>query len=294
VTVAACYRGGVPEPPQPPPPRAARSVSADPLAYLPADSELVAVIDVRTLRDSVAWQRLEQAMLAKAGSVVDQLRSTCEIDPLARLRRISLGLRDLDAARPRGVIVARGIDRTAMMGCVRPGAGITVERGFVTVAAADAEGERAVFTFVDETTLVMLIEPEASTVDLDDAIRAGSPLRIVSAVREVLATVRTRDPLWFAVVGAPSTLGKLALLGSTPRAMFGSLRLGHGAEAELRLRLGTPDEATNMASLIQGQIGAATAMFEELAVTAEELDFVLRMKLTPSQLDSMIPLIAPP
>lgn len=290
---AACYRGSAPPPPPAPAPVPVRDPLAararDPLAFLPADSELVAVIDVRSLRRSPTWRRLEPIIAAQAGTALGQFEAACGFDPLAGLRRISFGLRGLDDAEPTGVIVVRGIDRDAAMACIQAREGVTVERGYVTIDGSD----RGALTFVDASTAVVLVAPDASAARLAALIADGSPLRGAPAFEDVLGSVRMRDPLWFVVVGKNKTLTSMATFGAIPVALIASVRLGSAISAELRLRLAAPDEATRMAAAMQSQIAMATQMFEQLTITAEDLDLVLRLRMTQAQLDQFLSLLAP-
>ncbi|MBS1122382.1 MAG: hypothetical protein H6Q90_4610 [Deltaproteobacteria bacterium] len=303
--LAACYRDPVPVTPVQPEPRShpdrAALTSSDPLGFLPVESEVVAVIETRQLRASAVWKRFEPALMAKAGPMLVKFKAACGFDPLAALRRISLGIHHLDAPKPTGVVVLKGIDRTSAMACmdraraadpsritvVRSDAGGDAVREIVSIPGSDGDPP-TVFTFVDAATLVFLIGPAASPAGLADVVRRGVPLRESPAFLDLLAHVEINDPLWFLFGGSSQAFDKAAMLGFKPRAITCSLSLTNGLSAVARIRLDAPDQATQIAMMAQGQLQAVASMVDEIGVSADEADVVVRLRMTQEQVDSIL------
>ncbi|HEU0034699.1 MAG TPA: hypothetical protein VFQ53_28940 [Kofleriaceae bacterium] len=288
---SSCYRAPVPESPAANHAPAAAAALADPLAFLPVDSELVGVVEVRQIRSSPLWQRVEPKLLAGAQATLDDVRRTCGIDPLASVRRVSFGIRLLDSTTPSAVLVVKGPNRDQVMACAarqaaaRP-AQLRVDRGYLV--ASDTTGRsHMVATFADATTFVMLFSPTPTPAALDAAMRAGVPLRESATFQGLLASVQISDPLWFVVNGNSKFLER-GLLGIQPRAMMGSINVSSGLVVAGRARLDNPDHATQLANMLQPQLGAISGFVEEIAITADQADLVLRLRMTPEQVDTLV------
>ncbi len=293
---ASCYQTPAPAPPATvmPENRAHARIASDPLGFLPIDAEVVAHLDAQQLRRSDVWQRFEPMILAKVGPSLAQFQALCGFDPLVTVRRVSVGLKDV-TGNPSGVIVVRGIERSALMGCIdralakQPAA--RVDRGIVTVAGTTGEPP-TVFGFVDASTLVLLVGRGASAGALRAAFGAGAPLRGSPAFTELHATLETRRPIWFVINGSSKLFDQAAGFGLKPRAVFGSLELSSGLVVDMRMRLETADQAQQVATMAQGQLGAVQGFVSKLEVTAAEADVVVALGMSPEQLETMTGLLA--
>lgn len=298
VTVAACYRSA-PEPKtlaNKAPALRARVAIVDPLGYLPMDSEVVVHLDASQLRASAMWPRFEPMMLARIGPTLSMFQTTCGFDPLAAITRISLGMKDLDAPRPGGIIVVRGLDRAATMACYERAdaqsrkahlpPGHTVERGIVVVPGSAGDPPTA-FTFADANTLVVMTGVNTSAQALVDVLDGGTPLRGSTAFNDIFGYVEPRDAVWFVINGNSKVFDKLSVLGVDPRAVAGSVSLRAGLAGSVRVRFATPDQATQLAATVQPQVGAVKMFADELEVTSEETDLLVRIVMTQQQVESL-------
>jgi hypothetical protein len=303
VALAGCYREPAPTTVSQPlvaaPTRTFVATASDPVGFLPIDSEVVAVVDMRTLRASAVWKRFEPMLMAKAGPTLDSIRTGCGFDPFEQIRRISFGFKNLSAdTKPTGVMVVKGIERDATMRCVQRAhatnpAGSVVDMGGngrpATVAIAPTNGEfPTVFAFIDPTTLVVVVDHNASLAALDEVLRRGSPLRSSPVFVELMNHVQLTDPLWFVMNGSAKAFDKLGGLGFKPTAILGSVNLANGLALDARIRLDTPDLAKSMSAMAQNQLTMLQAMVEEIVVAAEDADLVVRVRMTQPQLDSML------
>jgi len=106
-----CFGGSPPPPAAPPPapPKAIKHTAAlgDALGFLPADAQVVAVLDFKELRTSALWKRLEPVLRQRAGTQLTGFASLCQFDPITPLRRVSVAARDINGT-PSGVVVVHG------------------------------------------------------------------------------------------------------------------------------------------------------------------------------------------
>jgi hypothetical protein len=253
----------------------------------------VAVIDMRSLRASQLWKRFEPAFLARAKPALDELAALCGFDPLASVRRISVGFRGFEAPKPTGVIVVKGIERDAAMRCMQrmhDGAptGSAIARGIVTIPADPP----IAFTFVDASTVVALVGPDASPAGLGDVIARGAPLRGSPQFGDLVTKVQLSDPLWFVLNGKSKLFDNASMLALfKPIAIVGSVNVSNGLAVAARVRLDTADDATRTATLVQSQLGMVATIFEEVAVSAEADDLVIQLRMTPDQIQALLTMV---
>ena len=65
--------------------------------------------------------------------------------------------------------------------------------------------------------------------------------------------INTKDSLWLLVNGNAPFMAKAAQAGVKPKAVFGSINVTDGLTVDMRIRLGSPDEATQLVNMAKGQ-----------------------------------------
>jgi len=292
VIVAGCYRGTAPPPPPTPaaPPHVQRPAIAnrDPLAFLPADSELVAVLDVARLRTSPTWPRFQRIAVQR----FQHLTAGCGVDESSELRQVSVGIRNLQTA-PSGIVVIRGSHRRRVLECLSGRTDLQVAE--VDGAIVMDGSTHSVGVFADPRTLVLEVGPNATPATVRAAIANGAPLRDDPAFVELGSAVEGSHPSWFVVGGTTVHTGSIGtLLGAPPRAVIGGFDVEDGAAAEVRFRFERPDLATAASNLLGQQTSQIKSVFMRIDVAAEDLDTVMRVRLSQSQLDQILSMLAPP
>lgn len=263
---------------------------ADPLGFLPIDSELVLGLDAAQLRASALWQLLEPRILAQSNGSLELFQARCGFDLVPSIRGVTLGLRNVSADRPEGVIVVAGLDRTKLMACLEDAAktspGKVVVDGRVVIFHGD-HGRGGAAQFVDGSTLVFAIGPAFDRDVFGATLRAGAPLRSSPAFMEMWGRINAGDALWMLINGNAKLLDKAAAMGFRPKAVFGSVSVARGLAANLRVRLDDPATATNLAAMAQGQLGMAASFFDQLEVAADDVDLVVTAAMTDQQVQSL-------
>jgi hypothetical protein len=287
IALGACYRDRAPGGTLENQAEQARgdAASGDELAFLPVDSEIVIGLDVRQLFASPLWTLAEPRLASVIGRSMQDFQASCGYDPRATLRSVTIGAKA--GAPVEGVFVIRGLPRDKTMACTGRAlarqAQVTVEGGVITVPGDDPGEPPVVMRFANATTLVIA----TSRAKLEAALASGAPLRRSRAFSELWALVDAKHAMWAIVNGSARMLKSLSALGVRPRAILGSAALGNGLSLAGRLRLGTADEATQLASLGQSQSVAVKGMVDHIEIGADGLDVTLRVDLTPEQLESI-------
>ncbi len=280
------------------PPKAAdyTATVADPLGFLPVDAELVMSLDVDALRSSVLWAPLASRITATAGANLTAFQQMCGFDPMATVHRMRLGLKNLKAEKPEGVIVITGLDRPQLMSCLAKASNgsALIEGDFVTFDAAKTGGPQAAFAFVDASTAVVALGPTANKALVKTVLASGAPLRSSPAFTELLGKTDVEASLWGMMNANSSIFDQLAAgIGSKPKAVFGSVRLAGGMTMNMHVRLDTPAAATQLAGMANSQMGMARGFVTKLDVTTEASDVVIAVAMDDAQLNAIIQLVAP-
>jgi hypothetical protein len=189
------------------------------------------------------------------------------------------------------VFVMRGVPRDRTLACATralPGQAKVELAGDVILIPGKGPGDPpGAARFADGATLVVA----TSRRRLDAALSSGAPLRGSRAFSELWALVDTRHALWGIANATSRAFSSLASMGVRPRALLGSVALAGGLSLIGRMRLGTPDEAQQLASLGQAQSGAMRSMAERVEIGADGPDVTLRVDMTAGQAESMVRLM---
>lgn len=302
VLVGACFGGGgghapAAAPPAHPVPKVAdyTAIVADPLGFLPVDSELVLGLDVEQLRKSALWPMLEAKVTTTGGTQLSAFKQVCGFDPMTTIHGVTLGIKNLKAAKPEGVMVIHGLDRPQLMGCMAKSAehhdGTVVIEDGIVVVGTKAEGNQVAFAFVDASTAVAVVGPAVGKLQLQGVLAAGVPLRTSAAFTSLVKLVDLEGSLWTVLNGSSGVFdGAASGLGVRPTMMLGSVTLASGLALNLRLRVDSASQAQQFQTMISGQLGSVRGMFDKVDVTTDAADVVFAVGMTEAQLTSIIQL----
>ena len=270
---------------------------ADPVGFLPIDSEVVLSLDAERLRRSPVWAMLESKLLAAAGRDLQMFKTVCGFDPVTSIRGITIGIKNLKQDTPDGVLVVSGLDRVRLTECMTKArkqgdkAVQVAADGTVTIAAEGANDSPVVFGFVDDSTVVAMIGPATSSASFSAVLASGAPLRKSPAFGELVGRIKLESALWTVINGNSSVFEQAAALGVKPKAIVGFVNLATGMDANVRIRLSTPQEAQQLTTMAQGQLGMAQGFFEKLEVAADGADVAVLAVMTEAQLQSMLSMV---
>ncbi len=267
----------------------------DPIGFLPGNSELVLSVDGDQLRTSALWTLADQKLRAAGGSSLTTFTTTCGFDPMSSIRHVTLGLRGLERDVPEGVLVLTGLPRQKLVDCfartdISSRSTLTVDGDVYTIRKA-SDPSAVIFTFVDDTTLVVLVGASTNRSALDKVIASGAPLRRSPAFTQLLDQVDTSAAIWGAVHGR-SSMFDITRGSQKPTAVWGSIRLEDGAALSMRLRFGDTATAQQLVNLAQTQIqGAAQMFFDRIDVSADGAEVAVEAAMSEAKLSTLLSLI---
>ncbi len=302
---ASCYKDTTATSSGPRPPDNARAAKghdysatlADPVGFLPVDSELVIGLDVDSLRKSPLWPQLAGKLSTTLGPALRLFQDKCRFDPMATIHTITLGLKNLKQETPEGVVIVRGLDRPKLMACIatvtpKPGSTESVVVDGDIVLATSSSGSKSAFTFVDASTVVGRLGSHVGKPELMATLAAGAPLHSSPAFAELQKLTDVEASLWTVLNGSSSIFDQaVSGLGMRPKAVFGSVTLTAGLTMNVRMRLESLAQAQQLQQMVNGQVGMARAMFDKLDITTDNADLVVAVAMNEQQLNNIMQMV---
>lgn len=273
--------------------------TGDDLSLLPADAELVLGINVAQLQQSALWKEFAPKLKDKMSGGLAEMKAACGFDPFDTIKSVAIGIKGMGGSTPDGVFVVRGPNKSSVMGCTgklkeeaaKNGSEVTVDGDVVTVK--DKSGTNTAMTFVNDTTMIGVVGAQATKDGLMAAAKGGTALKSSASFMEMYSKIKPSQSLWLLINGNSPALSKAGTMGVKPKAVFGSVHITDGLAVDLRARLGTPDEATQLVNMAKGQTGnpQVKAMFDTLDVTADGSDAKLSVVMSGQKLHALIGMV---
>jgi hypothetical protein len=265
----------------------------DDLSLLPVDSELVAGLDFQQLSGSSLWKQYIEPQLGKGDikKQLDEFKTTCGVDAMKVMTKMSIGIKGLGANTPEGVIVAHGVPKAKLVACYdklakkkQPGQEIKRDGDVLIVKQADGD---VAFTFVGDTTALMVIGAKANAAGVNAIAKGTSALKTSAAFAEFYKSTNTKDTLWMIVNGNSKAFEQLGAMGVKPKAVYGSVNVTKNLNLDLRMRLGSADEAKNLTNMFQSQLKAVAGMFDKIDVKADGKDMRVTILLSDAKMKAL-------
>jgi hypothetical protein len=274
-------------------------VAGDDLSLLPADSEVVVGLNFAQLQQSALWKQFSPKLMEKAASGLADFKAACGFDPLDAIKSLSAGMKTGTNDKPDGIVVIHGPDKAKVIACLpkakeeaaKKGSEITIDGDTFMVKGKD--GENSAWTFVGNDTIVGSVGATASKDLVLAAAKGGSALKTSQTFVEMHSKINTKESLWFLVNGNAPFMAKAAQAGVKPKAVFGSVNVTDGLTVDMRIRLGSPDEATQLVTMAKGQTNnpQVKQMFDKLDVTSDGADAKISVAMSNQKLQQLMGLV---
>jgi hypothetical protein len=280
----------------PPPPTATPAVPprvdvADPLALLPADSDVVIRLDLAAARKSPLWPKYEPTV---RDFIVPGF-ADCGYDPLAEVTTVTAGI---PMGSEQGVFVIRGIDRDKTVKCLR-----TSKTETQTTATFDGEfitlenksGAVNLLTFTDAKTAVMQGSQNPTKASLTQAMQIGAPLRRNA---EFLAAEQKLAPgAVLAMVSRPGSRAfsqvMQAKTGVPSRYLYATVHLTDRVEGKFTLVLENAQDAAAVAESSRANFEDAKAYLDRVDVRAQGDTLQVDLAMTEAQIKTIVEMVKP-
>jgi hypothetical protein len=271
--------------------------ATDDLALLPVDSEAVFGVNFGQLQQSPLWKQYVAPRLTGSNAGIDKFKAICGFDPFESLKSVVMGAKNLGADDPSFTIVIHGYDKSKSMTCFdkdiadaeKDGSKVTVDGDVVLIN--DKSGKKVGFTFVNDTTALAVVGPGAESRESIKKIAAGGgTLKSSRTFVELFGKLKTSDTLWMVINGDSPAMKGAGALGIKPKAVFGSLNITDGLTIDGHVRLGTPDEATQLVALMKTQAGNPQVknFVDKLDITSDGVDTNVSVAISAQKLQAIV------
>jgi hypothetical protein len=279
----------------------ALGAAATDLAVLPSDSELVLGLNFAQLQKSELWKQFAPKIMEKASKDLAEFKAMCGFDPLEKFKSVSMGLKGLDGGKtPDGAIVVHGLEKAQTLACLDKGKAELAKKGTEVTVDGDVflmknkGGETTAWTFTSNDTMVGIIGTGGTKDGVLAAVKGTAGLASSAKFVEMYKQINTGESVWFLVNGQAPFMAKAQMPGSKPQAIFGSLNVTDGLSLDVRMRMGTPDEAKGMVDMMQGQTNSPQVkqMFDKLEVKTEGNDARIQVAMSQEKLKNLVGMFA--
>ena len=268
----------------------------DDLSLLPVDSEAVMGINFSQLQSSALWKKFVEPQMMKGDfpSKLAQFKTKCGFDPMAAIKSLAIGMKGVGGDNPDGVVVVHGAGKKESLDCFEKmkdeaaKSGDEIKRDGDVVLVKSKKGETVAITFVNDTTAVAVVGPNANKDGVLKAAQGGSALKSSPAFVEMYGKINTQASLWMLVNGNAKVFDKAAQMGVKPKAVFGSVNVTDGLSVDMRMRLESADQATQMANTFRGQLQAFQPMVDKMDVGAEGADLKFSVAMSQQKLEALV------
>jgi hypothetical protein len=270
--------------------------STDDLSLLPVDSEAVMGINFAQLQTSMLWKKFAEPAMMKGDfpSKLAQFKAKCGFDPMTAIKSIALGMKGVGGENPDGVAVVHGAGKKESLDCFdkmkdeAAKSGDQISRDGDVILVKSKKGETVAITFVNDSTAVAVFGPNANKDGALKAAQGGSALKSSPAFVEMYGKINTQASLWMLVNGNSKVFDKAAQMGMKPKAVFGSVNVTDGLSVDMRMRLESPDQATQMANTFRGQLEAFKTMVDKMDIGAEGADLKFSVAMSTQKLEALV------
>lgn len=271
-------------------------VNADDLSLLPRDSEIVAGLNFAQLQQSALWQKFAAPRLL-AGDMQQKLgefKAKCGFDPMGAVKSVSIGMKGVGARKQEGVVVVHGPDKAKTLGCLEKMKdeaakdGSTITRDGDTVTVASKTGDSAAMMFVGDDTLVVLVGPNATKDNVKTVAQGGSALKTSPSFVEMYNRIATNDSMWLLMNGRSPAFDQVQRMGIKPKAVYGSLNVSDGLSVDMRMRVDSADQATQLAQGFTTQVQPFAPMVDKLAITGDDKDVRFSVVISEQKLQQLV------
>ncbi|HEY5921373.1 MAG TPA: hypothetical protein VIV11_06870 [Kofleriaceae bacterium] len=267
---------------------APRVALTDPLALVPADSDIVLRVDIAALRRSSFFAKYEQQML----ELIAPAFVECGFNPLEEITTITVGI---PMASQQGIFVIRGLDRDKTLACLKSSkvesrTKVTFDGDFVTLT--NKSGAVNMVTFVEPTTMVMQGSKNPTKQTLTKALQMGAPLRGNAMVASIdkqlgsgaaMSVIFVPDSKWFKQA--------VAAQGIAARYAYATLHVSEGLRWNVSLVMDNAQAAAAFANQVRAQLEEQADAFEKRDVRVEGATVVLDLGMSAEQLESIIAIV---
>lgn len=283
-------------------PAGAGADAAD-LALLPADSMIVAGVNVKQMQTSALYKEYVEPRIAsgEVAAKIADVNATCGFDPKSAVSSVSIGAKGMSGGAFDAIFVVHGLEKTKTLECFDKmkakleAESITYTKSgdFVTVTN---RGNNGVLTFVNDSTMIVGTGSYANESAVKGAAAGTSALKSSPAFVDMYSKLDTSKSIWFFVNGKLSVLEQASgFIGIKPKSVFGAINVAENLSIDTRIRAESDAKAAEFAKNFAGQADGLKqgGMADSASITSEGPDVRMQAVMTPAQIKQMASQLLP-
>jgi hypothetical protein len=270
------------------------AASNDPVGFLPIDAEVVVALDIPKIAQSALWKQYAPMVMGRLPETAKMLIDQCALSPTT----IAVSLKAVsDEGIPDGVAVIHGLDKAKALGdCLTKAKQVATQHGHTLafdndILTATTKHGTFVATFATDSTFVAVWGQHADHTTLQQAISSGVGLRKSPAFTALLEKVNTGRPVWLVGNGNSKLFAQASALGVKPRGIAASIDVTDGVAFDGRVGVESPDQASQLSTMLKSQTGMATSFFDKLDIGTDAADVTLSVALSLEKLKTMMQML---
>jgi hypothetical protein len=260
-------------------------------AGMPADAKLVIGIDLAALQKTQLFAKLWPTLTSKMGAtqVLDMMKTTCQIDPLAVVQAIVIGMTE-NQEEGAGYIAVSGLDKAKLVSCLQRTVKSTADK-----IAVKQDGNITQVTDGKDSMFLGWVSKDVVVVPLHTPDKtklakwmAGKGALAKTGVGKQLAKVNTSAAIWGAGEGT-----KEAQPGVVVKGGYGAVTFNKGSlSADVHAKLETAAQAATLAGDANKKLddtrqaalvpAAITTLLKAVTIAAVDDEVVLKANLLES------------
>lgn len=257
---------------------------ADPLALLPADSDVVMTIGVASLRESPLFAKYREVV---RNFIVPGF-ADCKYDPFDDIDTVSIGL---PMSAELGVFVVRGLDRDKTLDCLRTSKTETntdVVFDGDLVSLNNKSGHSNLLKFVDAKNAVFQGSTGPTRETLAKALLVGAPLRENKAFVAAHQSVAPGAAFsMLSLPGAPGLAERLeAKIGAKVSQFAATVHVTDVVSGRVTVVLADASTATTFVENMRPQLEAMRQFVERYDIHADGPSVVIDLVITETQIQA--------
>ena len=273
------------------------------LSMMPANSEMVMALDFAKLRSSAIWKTYEPKLLAQMGKNLEEFKTICGWDPMAKATGLLAGGRGKEMEEL--TVFVRGFDKTSVVDCINKAVAKAKSEGknrtaiidgdYIELQKEDPTDDAVRFAFVDDQTIIFKragADAMAGKDVLMAAMAAKDKDGLMSSemFSSLVNATDTSATAWFVVNGNASFIPPG--LPDKPKAIFGWVNVASGADGTMKLRMETDSSASGLASMFRMLMGQVkdtpyAEYAKSVTIDSKGKDVQLAFKLDQKQIESL-------
>lgn len=283
------------------------------LALLPKETDVVFAANIARMRNTAMWRKLLDLRDSDAAAKkdYDEFVQKCGLDPFKQVESVFAGFpQGVGDSKEFGVILRGEFNEEKLVACAKDQA----KKDAQELAISDYKNKKlysstkqgqAFATFLDKKTVAFGgKEWIKKIIDLaeakDDANSAKQNQELVAVIKKV----QTDRALWGAGLVPQSTRDQLKndpnlQPAGSMKSVFGSVDFASGFAADLKVELGSAEDAKALAEKVQAQLAEArknpqfmmaglTAFLENIKIESKDTVFHVDINFNQQQVDDLI------